>query len=101
MQRRTRALAISRKVKKAVYERDGGMCVWCGRPGLPEAHFISRSHSGLGIEENILTLCRPHHDDFDRGNIELRKCMRKYFAEYLKSKYPNWDINSLTYKKEN
>ena len=41
--KRTKALSITPKVKKTVYERDGGRCVLCGSPhGLPEAHYIPR-----------------------------------------------------------
>ena len=100
MHLRTKALSISPRVKKAVFERDGGKCVWCGRPGLPEAHFIRRSKSGLGIEENILTLCRAHHFDFDSGSIEQRQCMREYFRKYLKEYYPEWDESKLVYRKD-
>ncbi len=66
---------------------------------MPEAHFISRSKGGLGVEENILTLCRfPCHEQYDRGPIERREEMRTYFREYLKSQYPGWDEKKLIYK---
>lgn len=97
MSRRAKALQISKKVKDAVYERDGGCCVYCGAQGLPEAHFTPRSHGGLGIEENILTLCRTHHDMFDRSSD--RSVMRRFFAAYMQSKYPEWDESKLTYRK--
>lgn len=96
--RRTKALEISRETKAKVYERDGGCCVWCGSPaGQPNAHFIARSQSGLGIEENILTLCWPCHLDYDQSRSRPR--MREFFRDYLKSKYPNWDENKLYYNK--
>lgn len=98
--RRARALAIPAPVKRAVWERDGGRCVYCLQPGLPEAHFIPRSHGGLGIEENVLTLCRPCHDRFDHGTRHEREGMREYFAEYLRSRYPDWNEEILKYRKE-
>ena len=57
--KRTKATDIPQKVKQAVWERDGGRCVVCGccRNVMPNAHFIPRSKGGLGIEENIVTLC--------------------------------------------
>lgn len=94
-------MGISPAVKAAVWERDGGICLWCrgssGWPAFPEAHFIPRSRSGLGTEENILTLCRPCHMMFDQG--PERELMEEFFREYLKSKYPGWDENNLVYKK--
>ena len=100
MHKRTKALAISRKVKTAVFERDNGCCIWCGRPGLPEAHYIPRSRGGLGVEENILTLCRLHHNEYDRSTREQWECMGDYFRKYLKEKYPAWDESKLIYRKE-
>ena len=97
MKKRTKALAISPKVRSAVYERDG-WCVWCGCIGFPEAHYIPRSQGGLGIEENILTLCRRCHYRFDHGPD--RKKMKEYLKAYLKTKYPEWDESKLTYRRE-
>lgn len=98
--RRAQALAIRPEVKRLVSFRDGGLCVYCGRPGLPEAHYIPRSKGGLGIEQNVLTLCRSCHDRFDFGGVLIREGMREYFAEYLQSKYPDWNEDNLTYRKE-
>ncbi len=95
--RRTKALEISRSVKQKVYERDGGCCILCGRPGNPEAHFISRAHGGLGIEENIVTLCRECHRRFDQTTD--RELMWPMIADYLKSHYADWEIGNLVYRK--
>ena len=95
--KRTKALEIPKSVKDRVYERDGGRCVLCGRPGNPEAHYISRAHSGLGIEQNIVTLCRECHDRYDQ-TIE-RQAIRAVLADYLRSQYPDWDEAKLIYKK--
>ena len=97
--RRAKALAISPETKKKVLARDQGICVWCGRWGLPEAHFISRKRGGLGIEQNILTLCRICHDRYDHGDANDRWNMRLRFREYLQEKYPDWDENKLIYRK--
>ena len=96
--KRTKALEIPPEVKKAVYERDGGACVWCAERGEPNAHYIPRSHGGLGIEENILTLCWDCHLRYDQS-INRRK-MGEFFKTYLQSKYPEWDEEKLIYKKE-
>ena len=34
---------------------------------MPNAHYISRAHGGLGIEENIVTLCLDCHNNYDNG----------------------------------
>lgn len=95
--RQTKATAISKAVKLAVLERDEGKCVNCDRRGLPEAHFIGRAQGGLGIEENIATLCRECHDLYD--NSEHRAEIREKMRKHLMSKYPDWDEKKLYYKK--
>lgn len=95
--KRTKALMIPKSVKERVYERDGGRCIFCCRPGLPEAHYISRAHGGLGIEENVVTACRGCHDLMD--NSTERPVMLAYAREYLQSQYPQWDETKLIYKK--
>lgn len=97
MHRRTKACAISRKTKIRVYDRDEGRCIFCGRPGLPEAHVVPRSHGGLGIEENIVTACRPCHDMLD--NSVFRQRMLEVAAEHLRQFYPDWNINDFIYEK--
>lgn len=99
MNKRTKALNIPPKVKKAVFERDGGLCIICHRPGDPVCHFVPRSHGGLGIEENIVTLCPSCHRTYDQTT--QRPILRPEIMEYLRKKYPNWDDVNLTYVKGN
>ena len=96
---RAKATQISLKVKKAVYERDGGLCVVCGRPGIPEAHYVPRSAGGLGIEQNIVCLCRDCHDKFDFGDGETMASIAKVVRDHLKDCYPDWNEEDLIYKK--
>lgn len=100
--KRALALAISPETKEKVWSRDGGRCVFCGTRFwvAPEAHFIPRSKGGLGIEQNILTLCRRCHDRFDNGKQYDREVMREYFEDYLEDHYPDWDESKLIYHKE-
>ena len=100
--KRSKACDISQKVKHAVWERDGGCCVICGNGYnvMPNAHYIPRSHGGLGIEENIFTACtrlteNDCHYKFDEKGIGKEKV-----KEYLQSIYPDWDEEKLKYKKK-
>lgn len=105
---RTKALAIPPAVKKAVAQRDSvdgwPCCIYCGTPAPTDhptayscAHYIARSQGGLGIEENILTLCPKCHGRYDA--TEHREEMRRLFRLYLEVKYKNWQEENLTYQK--
>ena len=105
---RTTALAIPRRVKEAVAKRDSVQrwpcCILCGRTAPTSnplafscAHYISRAQGGLGIEENILTLCPACHREYDTtGRQQLRPILERHLREH----YPGWDENRLTYTKE-
>ncbi|WP_312281571.1 HNH endonuclease [Oscillibacter sp.] len=97
MNRRTKALDIPARVKKVVYARDNGLCILCGSPGAPNAHYVSRGQSGLGIPENVVTLCRTCHRAYDQST--QREILKNEIAGYLRSKYPGWDDIRLTYLK--
>ena len=53
---------------------------------------------GLGIEQNVVTLCMKCHNDYDNGNY--RKELGNYIAKYLKMVYgATWDESKLVYNK--
>jgi 5-methylcytosine-specific restriction endonuclease McrA len=95
--RQTKACDISAEVKEAVYERDDGLCIICNGVGAPNAHYIPRSAGGLGIEQNIVTLCHGCHYQFDQ--TIARSWLKRVIADYLKSCYPGWNEADLYYKK--
>lgn len=103
--KRTKACGISPKARAEVHKRDGKICVFCGKR-LRErqlAHVISRSHGGMGIPENLVTLgsgleCDCHYT-YDHGTSEQRCNMRRYFEWYLKQFYPEWSEENLIYRK--
>jgi hypothetical protein len=97
MHTRTRACAIPKEVKLIVYERDHEKCIFCGAPGLPEAHVIPRSHGGLGVPQNIITVCRPCHDKLD--NSTDRQQMLDVAVGYLKRYYPDISQTDVIYQK--
>jgi len=105
MTKRTKALSISDSDRKEVYERDSydgaPCCVCCGSPRMISvAHFIARSQGGLGIPENLVTLCLGCHSQYDHGRPEARQEIEWILEEYLQSKYPDWDRAKLTYQRE-
>lgn len=94
---RTKALAISPVVKNAVWRRDK-ICILCGnRAGQPNAHYIPRSQGGLGIEENIVTLCLECHRKLDQTTqrAELLKLVKKHLDLW----YPDFENDNRYYKK--
>ena len=101
MSKRSKACDISMQVKKKVWERDKHHCIYCGNPyAMPNAHYLSRAHGGLGIEENIVTLCQKCHHNFDNGKSkELKEAIKHKIEVHLRSFYPNWSIDLITYKK--
>ena len=95
--KRSRATDIPQKVKREVYERDGGRCIFCGRQGAPNAHYIPRSHGGLGVEKNIVTACAECHDKMD--NSPERWLYLSAAECYLRTVYEHWSEDELKYRK--
>ena len=96
--KRTKALDIPMKVKKIVWARDNQRCIICGNhEAMPSCHYISRSKSGLGIEQNIVTLCQRCHYDYDQTT--KRPIIRQHIRYYLSSLYDGWNEENLVYKK--
>lgn len=97
---RTKSLAIPKQVKEIVWNRDNHKCIECGKYVPVECaccHFIARSQGGLGIEQNILTLCNDCHYNYDQ--TENRKILKEKYAKYLQNKYKDWAEKDLYYKK--
>lgn len=103
--KRSKACDIPQKIKKIVWERDGGRCIICGsRVAMPNAHYIPRSKGGLGIEQNIVTLCTELseckcHRKFDNGTKEEREEIGNRIWRYLKSKYPTLEKENLIFRR--
>lgn len=104
--KRSKSTDIPMSVKKKVFERDNGCCVICGNNYnvMPNAHYIPRSKGGLGIEENIVTLCTeltPNkcHRKYDFGTKEQQEKIHDSIKNYLQSKYEDWNEDKLIYKK--
>lgn len=98
MNNRTKACDIPQVVKQKVWERDNHRCVICGNPqAMPNAHYISRAQGGLGIAQNIVTLCINCHRLYDQST--MRKEYKERIQVYLQSHYKVWNEEMLVYKK--
>lgn len=104
--KRAKAVDITQDVKKIVFKRDYGACIFCSNKinVMPNAHYISRADGGLGIPENIFTACtrlteNDCHYKYDSGTEKEKAEMREKARNYLSSKYENWNENNLIYKK--
>ena len=95
--KRAKSTQISTRTKKAVYDRDNGLCVVCGRRGFPDAHYVPRFKGGLGIEENLVTLCRECHDKFDHGDEPTMITIGIKVRNYLKEHYPDIEYPDIRY----
>lgn len=100
MSLRSKACDIKPKVREEVYARDKFKCVYCGTIyRLQIAHiFINRSHGGLGVKENLATLCIVCHSTLDNSKKEKAQPIRDYVEAYLKSKH-EIDLDKLKYRK--
>lgn len=95
--KRSKATAITDKVKREVHSRDNGCCVICGKQANDPAHYISRANGGLGIPENIVCLCRECHHNTD--NSPARQTYLKQIKQYLDRHYPDFTDEERKYKK--
>ncbi len=50
------------KLRREIYERDGGQCVLCGGRGAHIHHIVFRSQGGKDAADNLVTLCGSCHE---------------------------------------
>ena len=109
--RAAKAREFSQKARDEIVKRDHGCCIFCARSYrmqgsdwwerelLSIMHYMPRSKGGLGIAKNGAIGCHYHHNMLDNGNAGNREEMLSIFREYLKSKYPDWNEEELTWNK--
>jgi 5-methylcytosine-specific restriction endonuclease McrA len=98
--KRTKALSIPKSVKITVNKRDESTCVLCGTHCEVEfscCHYVSRANGGLGIEENIVTLCDGCHRALDQSI--RRKILLVKIKSHLEWFYPGFKDEDRKYKK--
>jgi len=100
MRKETKSTQIPPSVRLAVWLRDGRECVLCGKAVPVEcgnAHIVRRSQGGKGVEQNIVTLCPECHREHDEGKDA--KILQAQVIKYIKTLYPGWSRESVTYHK--
>ena len=98
---RKEATSISPLVRETVLNRDNKRCVICGSNFNLQLHhcFVNRSHGGLGVKENLVTLCCQCHFYADNGLPKQKIAVDNVIEGYMRSKYPNLDKSILRYRK--
>lgn len=64
------ATAAWRRWRLVIIARDGGKCVFCGRPAKSVHHLKPRSMGGTHAKSNLVTACRICHPAMDK-TIEI------------------------------
>ena len=96
--KRSKACDISPMVRNEVLKRDNCQCIICGeKHNLQIAHYISRGRLGLGIPQNLATMCVHCHFSYDNGKYHNE--IKEAFEDYLKAHYDDWNEKELIYKK--
>jgi 5-methylcytosine-specific restriction endonuclease McrA len=64
---------LDARLRDEVYERDGFRCRWCGRTnGIIDIHHVTyRRGPAEDVADNLVCLCRTHHD-FVHGRANAR-----------------------------
>jgi 5-methylcytosine-specific restriction endonuclease McrA len=103
MKARTKATSVNPKVRETILERDNNQCVSCGsRSNLTMAHvFVNRSHGGMGVKENLATLCIKCHHELDNGKKHEQDYQRAAVQFYMIEKYGMPELKKITYNKWN
>lgn len=89
--RRAKRNNFTKETRKAIYERDYGMCQQCGGLGTEIHHVRFRSQSGRGVFTNGLTLCTPCHrkvhEDAELAEYWMNVFTDRYGPVFWKDEY--------------
>ena len=82
------------KNRKKLFDRDRGVCSWCGSTKVPTVdHVVSLDHGGTNKIDNLRTLCKDCHVWRNRS-IQIRmlfdRPLKDWYdvQDYLVYKYP-------------
>lgn len=73
-----------KKAYKETVNRDLSLCQVCGMQAVDIHHIVFRSHGGDDIPENLICLCRFHHDmahkDEKHWRLKLIELNEKHYG---------------------
>lgn len=110
MHKLTQQLQFDKKTAIQILARDE-KCLFCqigyhmeGEDKFPYQipdimHVVNKSKLGMGVLQNGVLGCRYHHHLLDNGNKGLRKEMVNMLKDYMRSLYPGWSEERVTYSK--
>lgn len=89
--------SVSPVLSKKIFERDGGMCVYCGGYALQLDHVIPVSKGGINGKNNLVCVCRRCNYK-KAGNLDMDYITRGLF--WLMQHGENVDWVDKLYAKE-
>ena len=75
-----------RRIRRAVFERDGGACWFCQLPAIFRVvhHVVHLEHGGAPLDlDNLVTACGPCHRTHHRNESPERADWRRYLDSIL------------------
>lgn len=81
-----------RRLRRAIFERDGYRCVLCGRFGSLECdHIVAVEDGGTNDPDNLRTVCRDCHIGVTRAAAGHREVHgQREWAAALNRRRPPW-----------
>lgn len=75
---------VDPKAILAAWTRDSGRCLVCGEPVRQSSvhHIKTRGAGGHDVVENLVTLCRPHHDEAHHGRWAMKELFKMLADRY-------------------
>ena len=100
--KRSQATKITEKTRKQVFKRDDYTCIIpnCYSRNIDPHHYILASKNGLAIPQNLVSLCREHHNMI-HDNYTKSKYLTRLCKDHLDMLYPNFKDEDRVYKKYN
>ena len=81
---RKKPIRISKIIRQAVINRDGGMCRLCHKPATQIHHIMTKAHSGNDTSMNLICVCSSCHRTIHRNEKKWFKILFNMQKEHYK-----------------